>query len=163
MNANDQIAAPVEEATPTTTTAPAAAESLRSRQLWTGPVIDRGYSIVPAILMWGQARLGITPNEMNVLLQIISHRWSPGNDPWIAKETIAARIGKDARTIQRCLTSLEKKGLVRRVRRFKPSKGQDANGYDVGELVEKLKAIAPEFAKVSDQNKRRRAKVEKVG
>jgi hypothetical protein len=55
---------------------PRTGETQKSRQLWTGPVIDRGYSIVPTILMWGQAKLKITSEEMNVLLQIISHRWS---------------------------------------------------------------------------------------
>lgn len=135
----------------------------RSIQLWTAGVIDRGYSIVPSILLWGQAKLGISADEMNVLLQIISHRWTPTNDPWLAKSTIAARMGVDPRTVQRYLTSLEDKGLVVRVKRFRPTKGQAANGYAIGKLVEKLAAIAPEFEKVADQNKRRRAKVEKAG
>ena len=120
----------------------------------------RGYSSVPSILFWGQGRVELTPEELNVLLQLISHWWSEGNDPHPSKETIARRMGKNARTIQRHLTSLETKGFIRREARFKIHKGQDTNAYDLSGLVAKLVELAPEFQKAADQIKRRRAKAE---
>ena len=51
------------------------------------------------------------------------------------------------RTVQAYLTSLEAKGFIRGMERFKANKGQDANGYDLGGLVAQLNAIAPEFKK----------------
>jgi hypothetical protein len=68
---------------------------------------------------------------------------------------------KHPRTVQAYLTSLEEKGFIRRVERFKPNKGQDANAYDLSGLVAKLQALAPEFKKVAEQNKLRRGRVEK--
>jgi hypothetical protein len=68
---------------------------------------------------------------------------------------------KHPRTVQAYLTSLEKKGFIRRIERFKVNKGQDANGYDLAGLVAQLNAIAPEFKKVAEQNKLRRRRVEK--
>jgi DNA-binding transcriptional ArsR family regulator len=132
----------------------------RSKDKWPDIVLSRGYSMVPSILLWGQGRLELEPDELNVLLQLISHWWSADHDPHPAKETIARRMGKTPRTVQRHLTSLENKGFIKRVTRFKRHQGQDSNGYDLSGLIAKLEAIAPEFEKVSDLNKRRRAKAE---
>jgi predicted transcriptional regulator len=130
------------------------------REKWPAKVLARGYSMVPSILLWGQAKLGLKPEELNVLLQLVSHWWTADHEPHPAKATIARRMGNNARTIQRHLTSLEKKGFVRRVSRYKVHKGQDSNGYDLSGLIEKLETIAPEFEKTTDLNRRRRAKVE---
>lgn len=138
----------------------AIAKPKKRKDKWPDAVLSRGYSIIPSILLWGQAKMGLKPDELNVLLQLISHWWSADHDPHPAKDTIARRMGKDARTVQRHLTNLETKGFIKRVERFKRHKGQDSNGYDLSGLIAKLEAIAPEFEKVTDQNKRRRAKAE---
>ncbi|MEX0954267.1 MAG: helix-turn-helix domain-containing protein [Rhizobiaceae bacterium] len=139
----------------------AALKNLKAKERWSGSVMDRGYTMLPTILLWGQAKLGLTADELNVLLQIISHWFYAGNDPHPSKGTIAARMGKHPRTVQDYITSLEKKGFLKRVQRFRASKGQDSNGFDLSGLAAKLEAIAPEFKKVSEQNKNRRRKVEK--
>ena len=140
---------------------PTKAEKGKAKERWSDAALERGYSPVPIILMWGQAKLGLTPEEMNVLLQLISHWWSGGSDPYISKERIAVRMGKHPRTVQSYLTSLESKGFIKRIQRYKLNKGQDANAYDLSLLNGKLEEIAPEFRKVSDQNKLRRRRVEK--
>jgi predicted transcriptional regulator len=136
-------------------------DKAKSKERWSDAVMDRGHSIVPTILLWGQAKLRLSPDELNVLLQLISHWWYAGNDPHPSKETIAARMKKHPRTVQGYLTSLEEKGFIRRIERFKANKGQDANGYDLRGLVAQLNAIAPEFKQVAEQNKLRRRRVEK--
>jgi hypothetical protein len=139
----------------------AKADKAKSRDRWTDAVMDRGHSIVPTILLWGQAKLGLSPDELNVLLHLIGHWWYGGNDPHPSKETIAGRMKKHPRTVQAYLTSLEKKGFIRRFERFRANKGQDSNGYDLSGLVKKLIEIAPEFKKVAEQNRLRRARVER--
>jgi len=47
-------------------------------------------------------------------------------------------MGKDSRTIQRYLTQLERKGLVRRIPRYRPGRGQGANAYSLVGLVKRL-------------------------
>jgi hypothetical protein len=61
---------------------------------------------------------------MNVLLQIISHRWFVGNDPHPSKDAIAERMGKHPRTVQAYLSSLERKGFLRRAQWYKPHKAR---------------------------------------
>lgn len=127
---------------------------------WPPSVMKRGYTSVPTILLWGQGKIGLTPEEMNVLLQLISHWWIKSDNPHPSKATIARRMGRDPRTIQRHLTSLEDKKIIKRQERRKVHKGQDSNGYDLRGLIKKLEEIVPEFDKAAEQNKRRRAKAE---
>lgn len=132
----------------------------RADQLWGKSVIARGFTTLPTMLFLGQARLKLQPDELNVILQIAAHRWDANQDPFLSKETIAKRMGKNARTVQRYLTQLEEKGLVRRIKRFRTGHGQAANGFSLDGLVRKLEALEPEFRKLSEQNKIRRRKVE---
>lgn len=133
----------------------------RMVELWGESLIRPGYTVVPSILLWGQGRLKLSSVELAVLIQLISHRWVPGVDPHPSKERIAARIGRSARQVQRQLTALEDKGFIARVKRVKHHKGQDTNGYDLSGLLAKLNTLAPDFQKVLDLEKRRRAAVER--
>lgn len=132
----------------------------RLRQRFSGDVIERGYTMIPTILLWGQAKLKLNANELNVLLQIMSHWFFADNDPHPGKEKIAKRMGRHPRRVQAYLTSLESKGFIARVPRYRSSGGQDTNSYDLSGLLQKLKVLAPEFKKASEQNKIRRGKVE---
>lgn len=145
---------------PAASTAAPPTPARKKNERWPDPVMARGYSQIPSILFWGQGKLGLKPDEFNVLLQLVSHWWTKEQNPHPAKDTIARRMGKHPRTVQRHLTTLEKAGFIRRDPRYKLHKGQDSNGYDLSGLIQKLTAIAPEFEKVSDQNRRRRAKAE---
>ena len=133
----------------------------RMIELWGESLIRPGYTVMPSILLWGQGRLRLSSVELAVLVQLISHRWVPGVDPHPSKERIAARVGRSTRTVQRQLTALEDKGFIARVKRVKHHKGQDTNGYDLSGLLAKLNALAPDFQKVLDLEKRRRAAVER--
>jgi hypothetical protein len=132
----------------------------RAEERWGKSVIERGFTILPTMLFWAQGRLNLTAEEFNVALQIAVHWWDANDDPWVAKDTIAARMGKDPRTIQRYLTQLEKKGLIGRIPRYRPGHGQTANGYSFEGLKKRLEALEPEFRKMIEQNRLRRRKVE---
>ena len=64
-------------------------------------------------------------------------------------------MGKSPRQIQRYLTELEKAGLIERRARFNGKNGQINNAYSFRGLIEKLKAVEPEFA---DEKQRKRAR-----
>jgi hypothetical protein len=133
----------------------------RADQRWGKAVIERGFTVLPSMLFWAQARLGLTPDEFNVVLQLAAHWWDANDNPRPAKDTIAERMGKNPRTIQRYLTQLEGKGLLKRIPRFRPGRGQGANGYSLDGLVHKLEMLEPEFRKVIEQNRLRRRRVER--
>jgi len=133
----------------------------RADQRWGKAVIDRGFTVIPTMLFWAQARLGLSADEFNVVLQLVAHWWDANEDPRPAKDTIAERMGKDARTIQRYITGLEQKGLVKRIPRFRPGRGQGPNAYSLEGLVTRLEELEPEFRKVIEQNRIRRRRVER--
>ena len=132
----------------------------RADERWGTAVIERGFTTLPTMLFWAQGRLKLTPDEFNVVLQLAAHWWDANENPRPAKETIAERMGKDPRTVQRYLTHLEQKGLIARVARFRPAGGQTANGYSMQGLVKRLQELEPEFRKVIEQNRLRRRRVE---
>ena len=92
---------------------------------WPEAAMAHGYTQIPSILFWGQGKLGLKPGEFNVLLQLVSHCWTPDQIPHPSKETIASRIGKNSRTVQRHLTTLENADFIKRETRFRFDKGQD--------------------------------------
>jgi hypothetical protein len=40
----------------------------KAKPRWSEAALERGYSPIPIILMWGQAKLGLSPEEINVLV-----------------------------------------------------------------------------------------------
>jgi hypothetical protein len=134
--------------------------SRRAAERWGKAVHDRGFTVIPTMLFWAQRRLRLNPAQFNVILQLVAHWWDANENPRPAKDTIAERMKKDPRTIQRYLAQLEKKGLVKRIPRFRPGRGQGANAYSLDGLVKRLAELEPEFRKVIEQNRLRRRRVE---
>jgi len=128
---------------------------------WGRPVADRGYTMLPAVLIRAQHRLGLTPEEFNALLHLVYHWWDPDNNPFPAKATIAARMDKSPQTVRRYLKALEDAGFIRRIERFETHKGQTSNEYDLSGLVQKLAVIAIEEGKVAQENAARTTNVER--
>jgi predicted transcriptional regulator len=109
-------------------------------------VIDRGFVIVPAILLRGQRRLGLSPTQVTVLLHLIDWWTDADRKPWTSKNTLSQRMGISERQFQRVAATLEKAGFLKRVEHI-THRGKGPNSYDLSGLVEKLKALAPEFRK----------------
>lgn len=137
------------------------ADQRRFEARWGKPVAERGYTMLPAVLIRAQHRLGLEPEHCNALLHLVYHWWEPDHNPYPAKATIAARMDKSPKTVQRYLKALEEAGLIRRIERFEANKGQTSNEYDLSGLVGKLAVIAAEEAKVAQENKARITDVER--
>ncbi len=136
------------------------AQGRRLEDKWSSQVMKLGYTGLPNLLLRAQGKLKIGPMEFNVLVQVIEHWWEAGRDPYPAKDTIARRMNKSPRQVQRYLTKLEEDGLIRRIERFSGKKAQIANAYSFDGLIAKLKAIEPEFSKEAEQRRLRRKKLE---
>jgi DNA-binding MarR family transcriptional regulator len=132
----------------------------RPEDKWTKGLISLGYCTVPSILMWSQGRLKLTTEQFTVLMQLADFWWDAGEPPFPTKELLAGRLGMGERQVQRHLTALVKKGVIKRIPRYRGPKNQIANGYDMAPLVKKLVALEPEFRKMIEQKRMRRQKVE---
>ena len=130
---------------------------------WGKKVLDHGFCIVPSLLLRAQRRLGLNPTQLAVLLQLCEHWWDQDNKPHPGKKRLADRLGIGPRQIQRHIAELEQAGLVKRIERRSANGAKQSNTYDLSGLVEKLKALEPEFRQVEDDAKAARRAVTRPG
>ena len=124
-----------------------------SAKKWGRAVLDLGFCVIPSLLLRGQARLGISPVQLVILLHIIDHWWFAEQLPFPSKASIASRCNLSPRQVQRYRTELEERGYLKRVDRFADHKGQQSNYYDLTGLVAHLKKLEPEFTSVEEMRK----------
>jgi predicted transcriptional regulator len=132
----------------------------KAEDKWSPQVMQFGFTPVPNLIFRAQAKLKITPMQMNVLMHLAEHWWEADKNPYPAKTRIADRMGKSPRQIQRYLTELEKAGLIARIKRYTGRKAQTSNEYSLSGLVQKLKALVPEFEKAAMAARQRRKRLE---
>jgi hypothetical protein len=153
------------EATAPLTTAPVIpfpkkTSGKRAEDKWSPQVLKLGYTALPNLLLRAQGKLKISPPQFNVLAQLCEHWWEADKYPFPAKDTIARRMGKSPRQVQRYITELEETGFIKRVERFNGRKSQVNNGYLFTGLIKKLKELEPEFSKEVELKKLRKKKLE---
>lgn len=114
------------------------------RDKW-GVVTDPGFLVVPYVLMLHQADLGLSSENLNVLLNVIAHWHAQGRMPYPHSATIAKRMGASQRTVQRSLSWLCKNGFIAKGAKLRR---KDAQAYDMEPLKTKLKPYALERIKI---------------
>jgi predicted transcriptional regulator len=132
-------------------------------QKWGKDTMAANYTVIPCALLRGQARLHIGPSELAVLIHLIDHWWRPDAMPWPSKQTLADRLGVSTKTVQRAIVNLEKEGLVLRKDRYHKTGGRTSNEYDLSPLVERLKPIAADMEKASQDAKAAKKAAERPG
>lgn len=134
-----------------------------SEKKWGKAVMELGYSMIPSLIFRAQARLGLNPTQLVLMLHLADYWWHRAQMPFPSKAALAARMRLSERQIQRYLTELENAGFITRVERFAGHKGQQSNEYNMTGLVEKLKRLEPEFRQVKEQAKEQTRNVTKPG
>lgn len=127
---------------------------------WGRVLIDAGWTLVPNTFIERQKKLGLDPLDFNILLHLMSYWWEPGNKPRPSKTTIAKAVGRDPRTVQRRIASLEKQGLIRRERRDGPGRGTQTNRYHLDGLI---KAAIPLAEETLQERKEKKEKTGRMG
>lgn len=142
---------------------PKAKVERESEKKWGQAVMDLGYSTIPSLIFRAQARLGLSPVQLALLLHLADYWWKRAQMPFPSKATLAERMNLGPRQIQRYLTDLEDGGFIERVERYAGHKGQQSNEYNLTGLVKKLKKLEPEFSEVKEQAKEQAKSVVKRG
>ena len=86
-------------------------------QKWGAALTGAGWTAIPNVIIKRQKALGLTPLDVNIILQLLTYWWECENLPRPSKATIAAAIGVDPRTVQRRIASMEKAQFIKRVPR----------------------------------------------
>jgi len=103
-----------------------------------GAALKAGFQVVPNVLIRSQTRLGLDTTDVVVLLNLMSNWWAKDEHPYISPTTIAKRIKKSTRTVERHLKSLEKKGFLKRCTPKRTKEGIYIRHYDLQPMVGKL-------------------------
>lgn len=123
-----------------------------NEEKWSKPLMDAGWTALPTVIIERMTGLGLQPLDLVILLHLASYWWTAENRPHPSKNTIAAAIGVDPRTVQRRIAEMEKDGLIFREQRRIPGKGSKPNIYHFDGLI---KAAVP-FAKEKLAERKRR-------
>lgn len=135
----------------------------QSEEKWGVEVMALGFCMLPSLLLRAQARLGLNPTQLAVLLQLADFWWDPKRKPFPKKADLAERLSLSERQVQRHIADLEMAGFVRRIERTYGRRGKISNEYDLSGLVEKLKALEPQFREVAEEAKARKKAVATPG
>jgi predicted transcriptional regulator len=131
-----------------------------TERIWGKAVRNYGYAGIPSIMIQGQRRLGVTPLQMNILIQLLDYLYDPTRHPFPRKKEIADRLGVNPKTIQINIRALEKAGLIKREIRRKAAGDYDSNVYHLDGLIARVQALEPEFRELKEQRKNARRRVE---
>ncbi|WP_433932962.1 helix-turn-helix domain-containing protein [Brevundimonas diminuta] len=134
-----------------------------SESKWGAEVMALGFCVLPSLIFRAQARLGLSPTQLAVLLQLADFWWDSGRKPFPKKADLAERLNLSDRQVQRHIADLELAGFVKRIERTYGRRGKISNEYDLSGLVTKLKALEPQYREVADEAKARKKAVSKPG
>lgn len=137
---------------------PKAKQLQESQRKWGVVTMKCNFSVVPALLFRAQGRLGISPTQLAIILQIHDFWWHADRWPWVSKGELSQRLNISEKIIQRNLKELDDRGYVKRITRVLNHRRR-ANGYDLSGLITRLQELAPEFIAAAEAKK----KVEKKG
>lgn len=124
-----------------------AAEAIKLSKLeakWSKPLIEAGYTVVPNVIFQRQRALGLTPLDINILLQLFAYWWKPGDLARPSKQTIAAAIGIHESTVRKRIQRLEAGGLIKRIERRVNAARNKPNLYDFAGLIKESTPFALE-------------------
>ncbi len=115
---------------------------------WGEIVAARGFAQIPNHLLLANQLLGpdegFSPIELLVLIQLAAAWWRKDELPFPSVSTLASRTGASTRQVQRALSALEERNLLRRVRRR--TRGVIAsNAYDLAPLADFLEQLGKAF------------------
>lgn len=85
-------------------------QQARPAEKW-GIAATPGWQPLPDVLLHNQAKLGLSPTDMLVLVNVLSHWWYVEEKPFPRVTTIAKRMNVTTRTVQRSLQKIIDKGF----------------------------------------------------
>src|SRR3546814_11054431 len=77
-----------------------------SEKKWGAKVIALGFCILPSLLLRAQLRLGLSPTQLAVLIQLALLWWGAGRKPLPKEAVLAQPLGLRQRTVLRYIGDL---------------------------------------------------------
>ena len=106
---------------------------------WGRSILSSGWTTIPNEVLNNQSKLGLTNSELVLIIHLISFLHNSDSKIYPSINVLSSRMNQDRRTIQRTISSLEKKDILKKTVRSKglSDKGM-TNLYDLSPLMLKL-------------------------
>ncbi|MFN7191973.1 MAG: helix-turn-helix domain-containing protein [Rhodospirillales bacterium] len=122
---------------------------------WGHAVFQQGFTMIPNALLQAhellqseEEELKLSPTEFLVVFQLISMWWKADVWPFPSKALLARRTGISPRQVQRVLSSLKKKKLIRQTERpVRQGSLKATPAYSLTLLVDHVNDLAARSAK----------------
>ena len=114
----------------------------RTRRKWEAALDGDGFQIIPNLLIAQQGNLGLSTTDIVVILHLNRWWWERDQHPYPRPERIAEQMGLHARSVERCLKRLERKGMIRRMSPRYLQGGTSVRPISLLPLAESLAQIA---------------------
>jgi predicted transcriptional regulator len=131
-----------------------------TEKIWGNKVYRHGYAGIPSVLIRAQRRIGLSPTQFNIVVQLLDYWFDPAKKPFPTKRELAERIGVTDKTIQNNIRELEKAGLIHREQRKSAVGDWTSNIYHLDGLIEKVQALEPDFEAEKKQRQAAKARAE---
>lgn len=113
---------------------------------WSPKIAEAGFSAVPTSFLRHYAELGISSTEAMLLIHIMARKWD-ARLPFPSVKKLASEMGLSVSQVRSRLSTLEKKGFLKRVFR----KGR-SNQYDPSALIKRLEEAVEQFRLNADRD-----------
>lgn len=128
----------------------AAEDNKKIEQRWGKDLTAAGWTAIPNVLFECSQQLKLKHLDIVIILHLAGYWWHAGNDPYPTKQTLAAKIGVEPRTIQRAIAALEEKGYITRKARTSKLGGNLSNSYSFEGIIEAAKPFAQAMVAARD-------------
>lgn len=112
---------------------------------WSWDIAEPGFTPVPMMFLKNYAKIGIKAADAMIIVHIMARKWD-AKLPFPSMKTLSEELGLSESQLRARIAALEKKKLIKRVRRYGTSSLFDPSGL--------ISAIEDEMAKPSDEMKR---------
>ena len=116
----------------------------RMEEVWTPRLAAEGFTQVSNFFLDRYAELGLNSTEVLVLIHLIRYKWTKDDCPFPKYATLANRMGLHHRRVRAIVSSLERRGFLKRIERRRTNDRSDTNQYDLAPLFTRLEILMPE-------------------
>jgi hypothetical protein len=112
---------------------PARSTDPRVARRWSPTIVANGFVPLPNTLLWAYCDLGMSPQELLLVIQLSSFKWGAAS-PFPSMGKLADRMNMSDRRVREIVASLESKGLIKRER----VANKRYNSFDFAGLIRAL-------------------------
>jgi DNA-binding MarR family transcriptional regulator len=123
---------------------------------WTPNLARDGWTPVADVFLDNYRKLGLSNLEAMFVIHLVRHKWSSAM-PFPGFKRLATRMGLTSTAVRTHARNLEKKGLIKRVKRSGSS-----NTFDMTELFQQLERLQLSAAKEQASSEEVEDKIEQM-